>query len=205
MTAPGGKYVWTREVRLSRLADDLPVIAIRDSYSGEEAAGAKSFSLNLMSQGAVDTPAGPQDPVQRIWGYEGHHGDKRELPSSGKVFALERGVNRLRFTGQEWPAHATRGIDWDLDVIAPEEQQAHIGNWADAWCNSRGMSAFAATNGRPFEERQDILRIRAQSGFTVFIVPYGRGRRPEDLAVTVEAGRAAVTGGGKTVIFDLKP
>jgi len=36
-------------------------------------------------------------------------------------------------------------------------------------------------------------------------VPYGKGRRPEDLAVTVKDGRAAVTGRGKTVIFDSKP
>ena len=72
-------------------------------------------------------------------------------------------MNRLRFTGQLWKLHPTVGIDWDLYTIAGEDQQAHIGNWAHAWHPSPEQGQFRKANGRPFEERQHILRVLTET------------------------------------------
>ena len=169
MTSRDGSFSWTRAVTLAALRDDLPVIVIQDSYASDGAKGAKIFTLNLMAEGAVQTPAGPVAPEPRIWGYEERHGDRKELPSAGRVFALKPGVQRLGFTGQSWPAHPSKGIDFDVHVIADAAQEAFVGNWAHAW--SGGWAGrFRDANGRPFEERQHILRIRGE-GFRIVLVP----------------------------------
>ena len=66
MRAPDGSWAWTRAVSLARLADALPVVAIQDSYAGEGAAGMKVFTLNLMADGPVQTPAGSDNAVLGI-------------------------------------------------------------------------------------------------------------------------------------------
>ena len=92
-------------------ADDVPIIAIQDSFSGHDAAGAKVFTLNLMAEGAVETPAGRLIPTPRLLGT-----GIEERASAGRVVELKPGVNRLGFTGQAWPAHPTKGIECFLGV-----------------------------------------------------------------------------------------
>lgn len=197
MTAPGGKYSWTRAVSLAALRDDLPVIAVQDSWSGDAAAVAKVFTLNLMAEGEVETPGGRVTPSPRMWGHGERQGGKKELPSAGPVFDLPAGPVRLGFRGQSWKAHPAGGVDWDVFVVSPEPLKAHVGNWANAW--SPEAHAFQEANGRPYEERQHILRLRGSGGFRVFVVPYLKGRKPGDLAVRADGGDVAVSSGGKTV------
>ena len=207
MKAPDGKFTWTRAVSLARLAEDLPVIAIQDSYAGDGAVGAKVFTLNLMADGPMETPAGNRTPPQRIWGYESHFGDRKELASAGQVVRLKPGVSRLGFTGQKWKAHPTQGIDFRVYVVADEEQEAHVGNWAHAW-GGTSSSEFRAANGHPFEERQHILPLRSRGGFRVFIVAHPKGRDPGDIQVqrdgtqVVISARAPSPGWSRTVRFD---
>lgn len=197
MTSPDGKYSWTRAVSLAVLDPDLPVIALQDKYLEAETGAKKIFTLNLMAEGPVETPAGIMTPEERTWGYESHHGDKKEFPSVGKVFTLQPGVNRLRFTGQRWKAHPSMGVDFDVYVIASEEQQAHIGNWAHAWHPSPEMMGdFPQANGRPFEERQHILRIRGNE-FRVLIVPSPKGQARKDLVVRTDGADLRVMANGK--------
>src|SRR4029450_8928679 len=137
------------------------------------------FSLNLMAQGEVDTPAGRKAPPLRA------HKPNNERPSAGEVFPLRPGLNRLGFTGQ-WL------IDWDLYTLASQPQEAQIGNWAHSWHPSREKSEFAKDNRRAFEEPQHILRIKGQRSFKVFIVPFRKGERLNDLQVQQEGSSVTI-------------
>ena len=104
----------------------------------------------------------------------------------------------LGFTGQTWKGHPTEGIDWDCYVIPREPQQAQIGNWANQASSSAPL--FQAAQGRPYEERQHILRVRGTGSFTTVIVPWKKGKKPEGLAVdasddtiTVKTATSSVT------------
>jgi hypothetical protein len=177
-----GEFTWTRSVSLAKLRADLPVIAIQDTYVGGGANEQKIFTLNLMAEGVVGTPAGEIRPPQRMWCGDKQRGEKRELPSASEVFRLPPGAGQLRFIGQTWKAHTTQGTDWDVYVVSAEGQQANIGNWGHTWHPSTETGQFLAANGRPFEEQQDILRVRGKS-FKVVIVPFFKGHRPKDLVV----------------------
>jgi hypothetical protein len=182
---------WVRTVSLVTTDPQLPVLFIRDSFSGKDAAVPKIWSMNLMAEGDVETPAGKQTPPPRTF----PAGDKMtdaatQMPSAGPVFPLSPGVNRLGFTGQKWKGHASEGIDWDLYVVAAEPQQAQIGNWANSSAPCGGE--FQAAQGRPFEERQDILRVRGTGTFTTVIVPWKKGKRPAVLEVTADGDTVVV-------------
>ena len=108
-----GKLQWTRAVSLIHPDEAHPAILIEDSFSGEGAAEPKVFTLNLMAEGDVATPAGKITPALRLH----NNGDKKELPSAGQVLDLAPGVNRLGFAGQQWKAHPSQGVDWEVMLI----------------------------------------------------------------------------------------
>jgi len=196
MTAPDGSFTWTRAVGLVQPSQDVAVLAIQDSYNGAQAEGAKIFTLNLMAEGSVETPAGNMTPVERIYGFGNVQSDKQELASAGTVFDLKEGVNRLGFTGQAWKAHPAQGIDFDIFVVADVDQQAHIGNWAHVWHPNPEMNQFRQFYGRPFEERQHILRIRSLTGFRVVVVVWQKGKKPQDVSVQADGADIIVTADG---------
>ena len=112
---PEDQTAWLRTVSLVTADPLMPVLLIRDTFSGKDAAAAKIFTLNLMAEGAVETPAGPQTPPVRTFPYAEKTSDPAtQMPSAGEVFPLSPGVNRLGFTGQKWKGHLTEGIDWDV-------------------------------------------------------------------------------------------
>lgn len=111
MKAPGGGFTWTRAVSLTRLAEDLPVVGVQDSYTGEEAAAAKVLTLDLTADRPVETPAAEVTPPERIWGCQSLFGDRMRLASAGHVVTLEPGVSRRGFTGQAWKARRAEGVE----------------------------------------------------------------------------------------------
>jgi hypothetical protein len=144
-----------------------------------------------MAEGAVETPVGPQTPPVRMHpAAEKPTDPATQMPSAGKVFPLSPGVNRLGFTGQTWKGHPTEGIDWDVYVVPTEPQQAHIGNWGNQASSSAGL--FQAAQGRKYEERQHILRVRGTGSFTTVIVPWKKGKKPEGLEVSTNDGAITV-------------
>ena len=182
---------WVRTVTLVSKNPELPVLVIRDTFSGKDAAAPKIFTLNLMAEGAVETPVGPQTPLVRMHpAAEKPTDPATQMPSAGKVFPLSPGVNRLGFTGQTWKGHPTEGIDWDVYVVPTEPQQAHIGNWGNQASSSAGL--FQAAQGRKYEERQHILRVRGTGSFTTVIVPWMKGKKPEGLEVSTNDGAITV-------------
>jgi hypothetical protein len=154
-------HAWMREVDLVHVEPDHPVIRIRDRVVSPHPEDRSVLSLNLAAWGPVETPVGalipaPVDPT------------RAELPSAGPVFPLAPGWTRLGFTGQ-WL------VDWDLLVWTPDGAQAHVGEWAHAWHPGREAAEFREAQGRPFEERQQVLRVLGSGAFDAVLLPRRKG------------------------------
>ena len=186
---------WTRTIVIIRTQEEFPAILIEDAFDSEGEDQPKVATFNLMASGQVETPVGAMTPEPRIWGYRQNQGDKQQLPSAGSLFVLKPGPNRLRFTGEIWQAHPAQGIDWDMWLIPREEQQAMIGNWAHAWHPEGEMAQFSSANGRPFEERQHILRVRGTGVFTTLILPYAKTARRETMVKQNKESLQIITAG----------
>jgi hypothetical protein len=196
--------VWRRTITQVHADPAHPILLLQDRFSGQAPDQLKIFTMNFMADGPVQTPAGPMTPPLRSYDNPLAPGQqkKKESPSAGQVFAVKPGVNRLSFTGQRWPKHPTQGIDWDVYLIPDQQQQAHIGNWAIFWQPHTEQAQFKAATGKPYEERQHILRVRGTSGFTTLILPYRKGHQPADLAVTQEEEPLRITSRGETTLID---
>jgi len=193
----GGLH-WIRAVTLIHANEAYPIFMIEDRFTGAGADQPKIFALNLMAQGDVAIPGGKVSPPLRIYNDK----DKKELASVGKIFPLNAGVNRLSFTGQQFgtaekPAPA---VDWDLYVVAKEPQQAQVGNWGFTWQTGDASADFQKANGRPFEERQHILRIRGTGAFKTLILPHRKGAGRE-LTVKEEGAAVSVAAGDETTLI----
>ena len=187
-----GDAHWQRTVRFLHPDPAHPVIVIDDVFTGKDLTGKPVIStLNLMAQGVVTTPAGPVTPVERT-----HQANQTttpdQLPSAGSPFVLPAGLNKFSFTGQ-WL------IDWDLYTDAPTPMPALIGNWGHKWHPSTENNQFSKAQGRPFEERQHILRLRGQDKIRTIILPYRKGARPDNLAVTKPAADTVIQSGTLTL------
>jgi hypothetical protein len=156
--------------------------------------------MNLMAEGPVETPIGTLTPPARTFPRAEKPTDPAtQMPSAGPVFALPAGVNRFGFTGQTWKGHPTAGIDWDMFLLPEESQLAHIGNWANQ--SSPSMGEFERSQGRNYEERQHILRVRGTGSFTTVIVPWNKGAKPADINVSREGDSVVVKTPTLTIRF----
>jgi hypothetical protein len=190
---------WVRTVSMVTADPKLPILLIRDTFSGKGATEPKIWSMNLMAEGAVDTPAGVQTPPLRTHPRDSMTDAKTQMPSAGSLFSLNAAVNRLAFSGQTWKGHPSNGIDWDMYLLPQEEQQAHIGNWANT--SSPSGHEFEQAQDRKFEERQHILRVRGTGAFTTLIVPWNKGAKPQGVSVKRVGADVVVTTPGQTITF----
>jgi hypothetical protein len=146
-----------------------------------------------MAQGEVATPAGPQTPEHRVHEPKGEGSTTPDqLPSAGPAFALAAGLNRFTFVGQ-W------GIDWDLYTDAAAPLQACLGSWANRWHPSTEQGQFQRSQGRPYEERQYLLRVRGQDALRLILLPYRKGERPAPLEVVPGPAGVVVRSGPLTL------
>ena len=164
---------WTRRVTSFAPDPRYPAIYVRDRFTGAGAAASKVLTWNLMAQGAVETPAGALTPIPRI--NTSGSSQPNALPSNGPDHALSSGLQHFLFTGQFWRAHATGGIDWDLYLVPDRSQRFYIGAWGHNMHNGRETNEYQATNGKPFEESQYILRVQGTGTFSTLILPYRKG------------------------------
>src|SRR5262249_22573354 len=118
---------WERKVYSMTPNQNLPILLIKDNFSGSTPTQSKFMALHLVAGGGVSTPAGSITPSPRL--ETSKTGTPNALPSTSRIIDLGIGVNKFTFTGQRWPQHPTGGVDWDLYSIADESQQAVIGNW----------------------------------------------------------------------------
>jgi len=192
--------LWTRTVRLLNFNPTYPVIYVADSFSGSGAEKGKTLTWNLMANGPVETPAGPVMPILRF--SKGCQSPAGALPSNGAVNHLAAGLNRFNFTGAAWSRHATRGIDWDLYTFSDAPtQQFLIGNWGHGCQSSREAGEYQSSNGSPFAEIQDILRVHDTGPFTTVILPYRKTETPAR-AVTRQACGIQIVQRGETSCFN---
>ena len=169
--------VWARTVRMINFNASYPIIYVSDSFSGPGAASGKTLTWNMMATGPVATSLGTINPVTRF--SKGCQTPAGELPSNGGVFNLPTGLSRFNFTGANWQQHATRGIDWDLFMLATTSTQKFlIGNWGHGCQDSREASEYQIANGSSFAEIQDILRVHDAGPFTTIILPYRKTETP---------------------------
>ena len=176
------KNDWTRTVTSIHPNENTPIFLIQDDFTSATDGQAKIVTLNLMAAGPVTTSVGTVQPTLRT---------DPELPSSGSVYNMAAGLNRMLFQGQ-WL------IDWDLYSLNNSGQQFLIGNWANRWTNGYNANRFQKANGVPYEERQHILRIRGNGPFRTLIMPFKKGMRPADRSVTQQGDLTVITEGGAT-------
>lgn len=158
-----------RTVRLIHADPDHPIVLIEDSFDTD---APMIFTLNLMAEGKVDTPLGSVEPEPRF--YRWRTNDQRQRPSSTEGRTIPGGLHRFGFDGQ-W------GVDFDLFVDAPAQQQFALGNWGHTWHPTPEVDAFRRAHDRPFEESQHIFRLRGTNGFRVLLLPRRDGEKAPDV------------------------
>src|SRR5205823_1605914 len=143
-------------------------IWVKDTFAGPQAAVSKLLTWNLMADQTlpVQAPGGSYSPTIVPIPDVATQGYQTALPSNGPVRSLQTGINRFQFIGQTWPAHPAQGINWELDLTPDGAQQFLIGNWGHNEQSGAEASQFQIANGRPFDERQHILRIQGTGAFT---------------------------------------
>lgn len=200
-----GDLTWTRTISLVNLDPESPVVFINDTFAGADASLPKIWTMNMMAAGPVQTPAGPMTPELRTHTRAERRNEPTrknpdpELPSAGPVFPLAPGVSVLGFTGEKWKGHPSEGVDWNLYLINDEPKEALLGNWAVVSGND--ADGFKKAQGRDFEERQHILRLRGNGSFTSVFVPWQKGKKPGQLDVRKDGADIVVQRNGKSVRF----
>jgi hypothetical protein len=193
--------LWTRVVRLMNFNPKYPVIYVADSFSGAGAGKGKTLTWNLMADGPVKTPAGSITPIARF--SKGCQSPAGALPSNGTVNPLPAGLNQFAFTGEIWRRHATQGIDWDLYTFSEAPtQQFLLGNWGHGCQSNREAGEYRTSNGAPFSEIQDILRVHDTGSFTTVILPYRKTETPVHAVSKQTCGIQIVQGSEITCFND---
>lgn len=173
-------FGWKRSVYQFSPRGASPMIVIRDSLTNTNQFWI--WNMNLMSDGPVVAPSGTYSPPERKYDYQ--FGPYENPVSTSEIGLPGLGFHKYEFTGQEWPAHPTNGIDWELYVAANSEQSSTLTEWAHTFIPVIEAQEFEETNGVPFEERYQMLRLIGNVGFFVTIVPFGKGDRPPGMVVT---------------------
>jgi hypothetical protein len=123
--------------------------------------------------------------------------DTFEGPDAPRIVTLnlmgESGP-RVSFTGQ-WL------INWDLYNFTSAPGQTVIRSWSHHWHPNREQNEFAKANGRPFEERQSILRLRTAGASTLLLLPW-RKDHPREASVHHEGARTTISWNGATAAID---
>jgi hypothetical protein len=162
---------WYRNTTLIAVNRQAPVIIFYDSVTGNEPF---IWSMNMLSDGAIITDAGPLTPVKKM----NDNASRKELPEATPVRAVPAGLRKFGFTGQQWPAHPSKGIDWHLYTLARDPLQFTVSSWATAWQNGIEQNEFQKTNGRKYSEEQQIIRLRGIRPLFSVILPYKKGADP---------------------------
>ena len=181
---------WKRRAIVDRSNSARPIIVIRDTFDGPDAAFPKIASWFLMATGAVNTAHGPITPPEhRHPTVEYRQGaPPTDLPSATPPFDLAPGMHRFDF-------HGRYDVDVEVYVHVEKPAQALLGNWAvSAWGSHVTES----------EERQHILRIRSAGAFTTILLPHRKNEPDRYDHITAENGALRITDGSREVSFALE-
>ena len=165
---------WRRRVVMINIIKEQPIIIFYDSINNAQP---NIWSMPFMSEGSITTPAGIVTPQGKMYGNK----DKfLQLPDATAEQNINSGLNKFSFTGQNWPQnlHATNGINWYLYTVSNKPSSFTLSQWTNNWQNSVEVAEFIKTNGKPYEETQQILRIKNTTPFFNVLLPYFKGSDP---------------------------
>ena len=92
-------------------------------------------------------------------------------------------------------------IDWDLCSLTADPAGTAIRSWSHNWHPNREQNEFAKANGRPFEEKQSIWRLRTTGTSTLLLLPRRKGA-PRKASVHTEGTHTVVTWETTTITLD---
>ena len=92
-------------------------------------------------------------------------------------------------------------INCDLYAFTAAPAQTVIREWSHQWHPNREQNEFAKANGRPFEERQSIFRLRTTGTSTFLLLPW-RKDHPRDASVHHDGVRTTISWNGATAALD---
>lgn len=172
-TFSGGGETWTRALTSVAANPAFPVIGIKDSFTDTVA---RTFTLNMLAKGAVTTPVSPFSvtPTARAAGI--CLTIPSQLPSNGTVYNLTSGIQHFPFTGADWVAHPSGGIDWDLYTNSSvTSQQFLIGDYKIQCQNGIETTQYKDTNSAAeYDEDHYIFRLHDTGPFDVHILPVAK-------------------------------
>lgn len=172
ITTPTAGARWTRSTTLISIDPANPILIVRDRFTGANAGRGKVITWNMAATGDVTGTAGTISPTVR-WQSTATT-TPTVLPSNGAE-TRSTGIERLRFTGTTWAAHATGGIDWDFYVVPDGVVNWFVGNWGHAAHNTREAAEYNTANGQTFREQQHIWRGHVTNGLTSVFTPWRKG------------------------------
>lgn len=179
---------WARDVRMLSHSTSYPVIIIRDTFSGSDAATSKIISSTHMANNVVTVNGATVTATERSYGLG-------QFPSCTAGDSLLSGLNRFQFIGQDWVLHPTGGIDWDTYINISGSNSFCIGNWQHHSQDARGMAEYLAANGVPFTEKQDLLRVKTSgSSMETIILPWRKGESATFTVTNEACGTQIVRG-----------
>jgi hypothetical protein len=185
---------WKRQVSLLTISEKHPVIIIKDSISDP---GPNIWSMLFMSQGDILTPAGRVTPPKRKHDNAGF----KEFPAASAETEIKSGWNTFQFSGQDWSKqlHPSGGIDWYLYSFNRNNTTFTTSEWSNFWQNDIESREFEGMYKKPYEESQQILRIKGGSQFFTVILPYNKDEDIHDNVQTEDKGKLTVPVGNKIV------
>jgi hypothetical protein len=173
-----------------------PVVVLLDTIAG---AGEQVWSMMMYAEGTVQTPAGKIEPEKRVH----NNGDRQELPRSTPVRQLSPGLHRFSFTGQPMSEafHEAGGINWDLYFATDKPASFGLSQWTTTWQNTAEKEDFQRSFQRPYEEAQQILRIKGSSGFLTILIPYLKTDKEPAPMIRVQPGLYLVPHGRDSMMI----
>ena len=186
---------WTRQINFQGGSDHSPIIALYDSFDDAQD---YIWSMNFMCKDSVDTPSGKVGAPPRRFDPDNGFFD---TPVPSDNFGLSAGWNKLSFEGQNWASHAAGGIDWKVYLYLSDTSTANVSNFTHTYSNAEESDEYEQTVGGDFEEKQIILRVRADSFIHALIIPYSKNENLPDSLISFRGDSLIYTLGTSEQIF----
>jgi hypothetical protein len=187
---------WLRQVSILIISADHPIIIIKDSIDNNEP---NIWSMLFMSQGPIVSTGGALTPVKKKY----DNNLLKELPGASVETVLKDGWNKFQFKGQDWSKqlHPSGGIDWDIHTYNKENTSFTVSEWSNYWQNDMERGEYMSIYKKPYEESQQVLRIKGASQFFNIILPYNKGANSFGNVQQDVTGKLKIGYGDNTIVI----